>query len=676
VGRIFSHYLFNNESSPLRRALIDSKLGEDLDDMCGFEGDFIQGIFCAGLRKSDPKDAERIKGVIYNCLEEEVSKGLDAELLEGSMRQIEFKLREIIDGAHFPYHLSLAERAYRSWLYGGDPLAHLCFEEPLSILKKEKQKGTQFFVQKMRGLLLENTHNLLSVVEASSERGEMLGKKTEEQAAALSSSFTDEDKRKYYELTKELRNEQTRPPSAEALASLPKLDKSDLPLENEKVPVDILSTAGIPVYIHPLFTAGIIYLDIGFDLCAIQSELLQYFPLYSELLTRCGAVGKTYEQMARRISLSTGGISNTDLCATRFGTGEEMVFKSFFHGKSLPERFDEMLEIFVDIFCEPELDNDKQLRDILFEMRNDLNGAILRSGHHFAIAQSAARLSKTKYIDEMLDGVSQLRFLNGLIRADDMVSVTEAMKKLHDIIINRNGCIISVTYDKPKELIEKLNQFIRKLPSSEISYPGIDFSASSDGNPLGIEISSSVNYVAQSWGLEKYTPDAMGEFFLLSRNLSTGYLWDKVRVEGGAYGGMAVISAMHPVFSCASYRDPNLTGTLNNFVGGLEFVERELSREEVDQNIIGAIGRMDQPHSPHTKGFNETVAILCGRTREIRQQIRDAVLNSTPEALAKRASQILEEEKTAVTAFGSADAFNSAEKAGGVFDRENLLNNG
>jgi len=204
LGRIFSHYMFDNESSPMRRALIDSKLGEDLDDMCGFDSDLVQGLFCAGLRKTKPEHAEAIRSLILKTIENEVNRKLDSELLEGSIRQIEFRLREITDGGHFPYNLMLAERALRSWIYGGDPLVHLCFEETVNKIKKEKKKGTAFFTDAMRDMFLNNKHNLVTVIKASSELGEQLGKKSEEQAARLSSAFTGEDREKYSALTRKL----------------------------------------------------------------------------------------------------------------------------------------------------------------------------------------------------------------------------------------------------------------------------------------------------------------------------------------------------------------------------------------------------------------------------------------------------------------------------------------
>ena len=305
-----------------------------------------------------------------------------------------------------------------------------------------------------------------------------------------------------------------------------------------------------------------------------------------------------------------------------------------------------------------------------------MNAAVIRSGHSFAIANSASRLSKSRYIDEVIDGISQLRFLDNLVRKNDIDFIAEAMRKLHDSVINRSTCFASMTTEEPDRFVKSLDSFFQKLPVPDSRDVTMDYKAEAQERPVGIEISSSVNYVARSWRLRKLTPDKMGQFFLMSRNLATGYLWDKVRVEGGAYGGMAVVSSSHPVFSCASYRDPNLVRTLDNFQAGIEKMAKGLSEEEVDQSVIGAIGRIDQPRSPHGKGFGETVALLAGRTPETRQQIRDAVLNSTPDILAKRAGQLLDEKGSAVTVLGSTDAFDNAEKEGLKLNREQLLENG
>ena len=224
-----------------------------------------------------------------------------------------------------------------------------------------------------------------------------------------------------------------------------------------------------------------------------------------------------------------------------------------------------------------------------------------------------------------------------------------------------------MTGEDPNRYIPSLESFIQSIPERELKGAVLAFNPEQTAKPLGIEINSSVNYLARSWKLGRLTPASAGQFYLLSRNLSTGFLWDKVRVEGGAYGGMALTSSSHPDFACASYRDPNLSRTLENFTAGLKTVAESVTDEEVDQSVIGAIGRLDQPRSPHGKGLGETIALLCGRTEAIRQQIRDAVLHSTAATLKEKASQILDIKESAVTIFGSSSAFDEADETGAQF---------
>jgi Zn-dependent M16 (insulinase) family peptidase len=674
LGRVFDHYLLGTQSSPLRRALIDSGLGEDLEDMCGFDGDLGQGIFSAGLRKTKAEHAEAIRTLVLDTLRKEIAGGLDAELLEGSIRQIEFRLREITDSGSFPFGLMLAERCYRSWIYGGDPLVHLCFEEPLNRIKAEKKLGTKFFVEKLQELLVDNSHCLLSVIIASHEKGKALEKQTEEQARRLSEGFTAQDKLRYHELTKRLAASQQEKTPPEVMAKIPKLHLADLPAENRKTPTTQDSVAGVPWYMHPLFTSGIVYLDIGFDLAAVPLDLLPYFPLYSELLTRCGAAGFSYEEMAKRISLASGGIGSSDVCMTSLGGREgELTFKCFVHGKALPERFEEMLGILQDLFTKPDLRNPKQIKEILFEMRNDLNASVVSSGHNFAIGDASAHIEKSQYIGEILDGLHQLRFLNGLLKREAYDQVIAAMQRLHGIIINRGTCFVSMTNDAPEKFRPALERFLGSLPAPGVKPVPIEFTPAAQKTVRAVEISSSVNFVARSWRLQLANPAAIGEFVLMARNLSTGYLWETIRVAGGAYGGMALAAGTHPIFSCASYRDPNLSATLRKFEEGFGSLARGVPAEEIEQSIVGTIGRIDKPQAPHSRGFGETLALLSGRSPEHRQAIREAILAMTPQKLARAARQILEEPVSAATVLGSAAAFDQAQKEGVSLSREPLF---
>jgi hypothetical protein len=672
LGTILTRYLLGTQSSPLRRALIDSGLGEDLDDMTGFEPDLVQMFVAAGLRKTRPERAEAIRDLIFETLQKQATGGVDEQTLEGAIRQVEFRLREISD-SHFPYNLMLADRCLRSWLYDGDPLSHLKFEYPLSIIKKEKERGTKFFEQKIRELFIENKHHLVSTVVASAKLGEALGRQTEEQTRKLTQHFGSEDKKRFHDETLELLKIQKAQPTAKALATIPKLHKAELPKENQLVETEIDTLAGVTVHRHPVFTSGISYLDIAFDLSVVPAELLPYYPLYSELLTRCGAAGLSYEQMATRIALNTGGIGNSEACTTRAHSVDDLLLVGFFHGKALTARFDEMLGILQDLFLQPDLDDPKLIRDILLEMRNGLSASITRSGHHFAAGHASSRLTYSRYIDEILGGVHQLRFLDRLVKSNDMDRVVDAIKRIHQIVIRRTDATVALTDDAPDRQKGSLERFLGALPERQEQRRLPEFEPGEATGPIGIEISSSVNYVSRCWRVDTPSPSELGQHVLLARNLSTGFLWDKIRVEGGAYGGMAFAGSSSPVFSCASYRDPNLVATLNNFVSGLELVAAGLAQDELDQSIIGTIGRIDSPRSPHAKGYGETMALMGGRTREYRRQLRESVLEATPEELARRAQRLLEEKRNAITVIGSADAFKKAEQQGTRVARQKLL---
>jgi Zn-dependent M16 (insulinase) family peptidase len=602
----------------------------------------------------------------------QADSGMNGDLLDGALRQVEFSLREV-NGGHFPRHLRLADRCYNSWLYGGDPLAHVAFEKTLASLNARGDPRNTFFRGIIRERLLDNMHRLRVVVSASSGKGRELERQSEQQAQTLSAAFTPAGLERLSTLTRELRLQQSSPPSAEALASLPRLSRADLPLQGHEVPCAAGTAAGVPFFCHPVFTSNIVYLDIGFDLRTVTPELIPYLPLYLELLGRCGAAGLSYERMATRIALSTGGIGATSTSRAVLDAPDGLFFRSFIHGKCLLPRFNDMLGILLDLFTQPDLSNEKQIKDILFETRNGLNASVIGSGHHVAMLLASSRLSYSRYVEELLGGVNQLRFLNSRCRDTAVDGIAACLKRLHGTIIDKKACVVSVTAEDPEALTGAVASFLETIPSKDSPLPAAFPETAAGVKPQGIEISSAVNFSARAWRLGAFDPDEYGLILLLARYLSTGYLWDKVRVEGGAYGGMAAVSVAHPVFSCMAYRDPNIVSTLTHFERGLAKAAEGVPQDALDQNVIGTVGMIDKPKPPHSRGLGETIDRLCGYLPEKRQRLREAVLSATPEKLKKTARKILDTRESAVAVLGSAAALDSAEEKGLSFDRQPLL---
>ena len=297
----------------------------------------------------------------------------------------------------------------------------------------------------------------------------------------------------------------------------------------------------------------------------------------------------------------------------------------------LSSRFNEMLDILHDLLVTPDLSNKKQVQDLLLEERNSLRGAIIGNGHQMALLSCSSQLCWSRHFEELLGGISQLRFLDRLAQSNGAETAIPALERLHAAMINRTDCILSVTADDPEPLRDPLAVFIDRLPTHAPGIPLLWQAPAGRGSVRGIEISAAVNFAARSWRLGRFEAEEYGLLFLLARHLSSGYLWDKVRVEGGAYGSMAVMTTAHPIFGCASYRDPNLSSTLRHFEKGLKAVAAGVDRTGLDQSIIASIGRIDSPRSPHNRGFGETLDRIAGYSLEIRQSLREAILGATPE---------------------------------------------
>ncbi len=673
-GSVLGRYLIGAESSPLRRALIDSGLGEDLDVLCGFDSELVQSMFAAGLRKTRPEHAERVRRIVFDTLRAQADGGIDEELLEGSLRQTEFGLREIADAGRWPYSLKLADRCYRSWLYDGDPLAHLAFEQTLDAMRHREGSVRAFFEKLLREALIENNHHLLMTVKASPEMGKRLEQQTAEQAARLTEAFTDDDRQRNHRLTLELTEEQKRRPTPEELATLPRVTKTDLPPRSVEVPTDSETLGSTPLYAHPLFCGGITYLDIGFECADMPSELIPYLPIYCELATRCGAGEHTYEQMATRISLSTGGIGAGLLLDVSVTDSTTPLFKVFYHGKSLSRRLGEMTGIMGELLTTPRLDDAKLIGDILREMRNDHNASILSGGHTYAALNAASRLNAVRAVSERLGGIEQLRILDRLVKDNDPAAVAERMSAIQRHIISRGRALISITADDPAAHRGECERLLALLPDGGAAATG-DVAVEPAAGPsrTGIEIAASVPFVAAAWLLSHQSAAGRGTLSLLCSNLSRGFLWDRVRVEGGAYGSFASMGGTYPVFTCASYRDPNLAATLRAFDDALSYAATEIDAAAVDESIVSTIGNIDKPKTPHARGYSETVALLQGRTREYRQQIRDAVLKATARDVQAKASEILDSSERAVTVLGSAGAFARAAGEGQPLETQPLL---
>jgi Zn-dependent M16 (insulinase) family peptidase len=187
----------------------------------------------------------------------------------------------------------------------------------------------------------------------------------------------------------------------------------------------------------------------------------------------------------------------------------------------------------------------------------------------------------------------------------------------------------------------------------------------------GLTVPSQVNFVAKGANLYELGYKLNGSVLVITNFLRSTWLWDRVRVQGGAYGGFCSFNKQAGFFSYVSYRDPNLLKTLETYDQSASFLRQlDLSEDELTKAIIGAISILDAYQLPDAKGRSSTLRYLIGYTDEDRQRFRDEILTTTA-AHFKDFGEVLEEikEKGLVVVMGSPEAIEAANA-----EKENWLN--
>ncbi|GAB4409862.1 MAG: insulinase family protein [Anaerolineae bacterium] len=626
---ILNHILIGTPASPLRKALIDSGLGEDLAGV-GLELDLYHSIFSTGLRGADPANADQIEALILQTLDDLAEQGIDREMIEASLNTVEFTLRENNTG-RLPRGLVLGWRAIQSWLYGGDPLETLAFEAPLQAIKDRLASEPRMFEALIRSALLENPHRTTVVLQPDPTLARQREEAERARLAAIRARMDDNELRRVVEETLTLHRLQQTPDPPEALATIPHLRLEDLDRQNKRIPISIAWQEGTPVLFHDLATNGILYLDLGFDLHILPQELLPYVPLFGRALLEMGTETEDFVRLARRIGRKTGGI-RPDSLALHPRQGAQAVTWQLLRGKATVAQVPDLLAILRDVLLTVRLDNRERFRQLVLEEKASQEAGIVPAGHLVVRQRLQARFNEAEWAAEQMGGVSYLFFLRNLIERidNDWPGVLEALEAMRRLLINRQAMLVNATLDAANwaSVQPQIAAFLEQMPAAPVVHQ--------TWQPLfptqdeGLIIPAQVNYVAKGGNLYQLGYTLHGSVIPITRYLSTTWLWERVRVHGGAYGGFCTFDRRSGLLTFLSYRDPNLLQTLQVYDQAASYLrDLSLSHEELTKAIIGAISAIDTYLLPDAKGYTSLQWYLAGDTEDDLQRLREEVLSTT-----------------------------------------------
>ena len=531
-------------------------------------------------------------------------------------------------------------RSFRSWLHGGNPWDSLLFAPLFEELKRRIAEDGRFFEKMIRRYLLDNPHVAFMIIEPREGFLEEKEAALSRRLAEIEASLGDDGKEAVKNKSEELIRFQEKEDSPEALAAIPYLSRNDLPPEIEIVKREYADASGVPLLVHPLFTNGITYIDLAFPLDVFSPEDYLWFPFYSRAVVSMGLPGMDYGEVSSLMARTAGGFIATlhsgslapgSARTTAFPTGtldaagrDWIIFRL----KALDEKIGPSLDLALRLITEADFSDLKRLKDLALEMRNDLDSGLAPSGHLHALGISGRLFSRSRVLEELWGGLDQLVFAHKLAELD----VSEISAKLSALQkkLAGAGVLVNLTGNAKagKEIGKYFGSFgvprLRNPASGEMG----NFLALSEFKPLSgkVEVFASpslqVGFAAVSLRAVPYGSPLQAAEIVLSHQLSTGVLWEEIRMKGGAYGAFTQADHIEGTFSFSTYHDPNPLRSLEAFSSIIGEASRRKDnshnkdscyhKDSLEKAVIGAYSRETRPRAPREKGFADFLRFLCG----------------------------------------------------------------
>ncbi|MBO5198875.1 MAG: insulinase family protein [Lachnospiraceae bacterium] len=631
--------LFNVPGAPVKQALIDAGIGKDI--LSGYDDSLRQPTFSVMAKNANAEQKEQFLAVIMDTLKKTVKEGLRENALKAVINQREFAYRES-DYGRFPKGLLFGINMFNTWLY--DDAAAFDKLKNNEVYETLKEKiGTGYYEKLVEKWLINTQHAVLTVLVP--EKGLVAKKEAalKEKLAAYKESLSREKIEALVAQTKSLKEFQERPSTKEELNAIPLLAREDLKREVEPFSNEERELAGCKAVFHNVYTSGIAYVTLLFDARRIPEESVPYLGLLSNVLGMMNAGEYGYQELSEEINRNTGGIRTSMFAVSKNGDPEG--FGEYFQIqiKCLYEQLTEAGRLTAVVLGETDFTDTKRLYELLMENRSRMQMTMMSAGHAVAIRRAMSYFSEKSAFDEKTSGIDQYEFIEDLT-ANFEQKKEEAVKKLSELcrlLFSKDSLLISVTADEEgyEAVKAAAPSFLQNCAEKRAEYAPVSFAAEKKNE--GFKTPGQVQYVAMCGNYKLAGYEYTGALKVVGNLFDYDYLWNNIRVKGGAYGCMCSFGASAGDSYLASYRDPNLTETIQVYEKAAEYLENyEADEREMTKAIIGTLSGMDVPLTPFTRGVRSLNEYLCGYGYEAYQKERNEVLDATPEAIRKTAPLI------------------------------------
>ncbi len=689
--QILSDVLCGNNHAPLSKAVLESGLAEDA--VMTVQSELLQPYVKLELRNMCSEDAEQAQALVQIVLSDIATNGIDEQALESAISNAKFRMQER-DFDEDPQGVCLFLQIMESWLYGGDPSANLEVGPLFESL--ELKAGQGFFETLIEEILLNNRHSCKILLLPSHDLGERRAEAEMQRMGAELDGMTEEDLQRLYDEQNALTEWQMSEDEPEALSAVPSLELSDVDTEPEYIPTEVSYADGILILRHPIGHNGVCYCNMYFDINGLSETEYSQTALLCELLGKLETSEYSSEELANAVRRTFGALDFSVATFARENETDTCKAKLCVSYSTLKENADKAQALALHILRETQFDNVSAIMSIVRQRRFELYQEILMSGSLVALRRLTAGSTVAGVIGECSGGIKYYQYLKTLdacesrgsndaidsvdsressgscesrVACDSLNSCDSAenfafLPELAQRIFCRSGLTVSYTgdisglYSEKQGTNEKQSapeahdtKNARNANEKQGTLETIDVSDAFADLPLGntgeracrikpwgklnegFAIPSDVAYAVRGGNIKDCGGTFSGQMALAGHIISLYYLWNEVRVQGGAYGAGFVV---RETGFCGgySYRDPSAGESLDTFGKSGAFLAEALQPDtNLAGDIIGTISDASPLLSVRSKGQRADALFFSGISYEDLRARRAKLLGSTPAEL-------------------------------------------
>lgn len=618
--------LLGTNQSPLKAALLEEKLGADID--VGFDDSTLQPTLELVLRGATEESAGKFAAAVRKAVDGILEKGIPEELLMASLNSTEFASLE--RPGSIPDGVLDAINASTGWLHTGDPALLLHTNALFASLREKLEQG--WFNELLRELFAPAPVEIIQVPT--------LPRKEEEGRTART--------------------------DGKLVLDHP-LTAADLGEGKKQTPGSRELLAGAELLHHP--SAGNIYLYLYYDLGGMAPEDMSCLQLLTDVMDELDTEKHTARELNTLRNTWLGSSGAWMDCWTGQQEGRPCHAKLIVGMSMLERSLEKAVELgsgwlYETKFSGPQAE--AAMERVASQQKLLMEQKFLREGHAFAAMRAAAHFSVESALSERCNGVSYYHYLCELLEKADWTALGKKMEELWKSVLKKNALTVSLHgSDSALDTLKKL-------------LPGSAFAAEKRGEakPYTEELTApvneafiidgGVNYDVLVWPMERRL-----ERKVLARVMSYEYLWHNIREVGGAYG-TGMVTQNDGTEYLYTYRDPHLKESYETFAKGpAELAGRDYTGKDMNEFIVGAAAKLDTPRKPREEAASTDCKYFCGITDEMTAAERKSLCSVDAAALKAEAADLSARmEKGVRVVFGSKEAVEAAKE---LFDRVETL---